>query len=152
MKKTYAVKQSYREGMFQVIDDMLGEIGIAIGSRPVQYHLDGTVTVNVVETELERMRAELDGLVEYTGHSNSGNVRISTPETDAFFEANPPTLTDAERAARKAKSGKGGGVSKEEAAQRKALLAERKARLLNTHGIDLDAPADESDEDFDGDE
>lgn len=147
MKKTFAVKQEYRDGMGATVRDMLESIGVKYADRPVTFHLDGTVTVNVTESELDMMRGELEGLVEYTGHSNNGNVRVSSDATDEYFEANPPTLTDAERAARKAKSGgKGGGVSKEESARRRAMLEARKARLLDTHGIDLDADADDGDD------
>lgn len=126
----------YREGMGAVVRAMLSNIGVDY-DQPITFHLDGTVTVIVTDAEWALMRGTWgDAMVAYTGHSNSGDIRISTPETDAYFESHSPTLTEAERAAHAPKPGN--SASKEESARRKAALEARKRRLLEIHDVDLD--------------
>jgi pyruvate/2-oxoglutarate dehydrogenase complex dihydrolipoamide acyltransferase (E2) component len=130
---TYQIKPAYREGMGAVVRDMLEGIGVA--PEHIRFHVDGTVTVKVSDAQLETMRAQLEGLVEYTSHSNSGEICISTPETDAYFDENSPVYTEAERATRAA--GKSASTSKVEADKRRALREARRRKAADLHGIDL---------------
>jgi hypothetical protein len=132
-RPTYAIAERYRLGMGAVVRNMLAEIGVT--PENIRFHVTGEVSVTVSEAQLETMRAELEGMVEYTVHSNNGEIRISTPETDEYFENNSPILTAEEKAARE--SSGGGGVSKAEADKRRAALEERRKRAAKLHGLDL---------------
>ena len=142
-KKTFAVKASYRDGMGAVVRDMLASAGVPDYKEPIQFHLDGTVSVTLTDAEFEALQAHTD-LIVYAGPGNSGVVRISTPETDIYFESNSPVLTAEERAERERKSGSGRVVNREEADRRKAALEARKQQLARLHGVDLDSEVDES--------
>ncbi len=72
---------------------------------------------------------------ELTGHGNSGRIEVLLPALREYVRINRPTLTEEERAAKKA--GTGNGVSAEERAARAALRAELERELLDVHGIDL---------------
>jgi hypothetical protein len=129
--------------MGAVVRSMLADAGIEDYGESISYHLDGTVTVTLTDAEFEALQESTD-VILYAGPGNSGAVRISTPETDAYFENNSPVLTDAERAERERKSGGGRIVNREEADRRKAALEARKQRLARLHGVDLDSEASDS--------
>jgi hypothetical protein len=136
-KKTFAVKDSYRKGMGAVVQAALAEAGledVEVG----QFHLDGTVTVILTEAQLETARAEVPGWMEYTVHGNSGAIRVTFEATEDYFAANSPVLTDEERNARQSKGSGKPGVSKAESEARRRALEDRKARLRQIHGVDLD--------------
>lgn len=135
-RKVFAMKSEYRSGMIATVTEALA--GIEVEPESVGPHLDGTVTVQVSESDLEAMRAHYgESLVEYTVHANSGRIRVSFPESEAFFAANSPVLTEEERAARAKRSGSGQRVDREAAERRKRALEARRARLAELHGVDL---------------
>lgn len=139
-KKTFAVKASYRDGMGAVVRGMLADAGVPDYKESIQFHLDGTVSVKLTDAQFEALQENAD-VVVYAGPGNSGVVRISTPETDEYFENNSPVLTEAERAEREQGKGTGRVVNREEADRRKAALENRKRQLARLHGVNLDSEA-----------
>lgn len=131
----HVLKASARETMIRLTREVFTEIGIDLGKNPITPHLIGSVTVILTEAQLATARAEITGMRELTGHGNSGKIEVLIPAVRTWVMENRPTLTEEERAAKKA--GTGNGLSAEERAARAALRAELEAELKDAHGIDL---------------
>jgi len=133
-KNVHVLKNEARETLSQIARDTFAGAGIDLGQTRITPHLIGSVTVILTDAQLHAARVKIGGWLELTGHGNSGRIEVIFPALREYAKANRPTLTEAEREAKKTE---GGGVSREEAEARRKLRAELEAELLSTHGIDL---------------
>lgn len=137
MKKLnqHVMTQKFREGLADVYRTALQAIGVE--PDLVQPHIIGTCTVTITDGELAILRAHYgNAMTELTPHRNSGAIEILIPEGEDFLTENRPTMTDDERAKKRA-SGK--GVNREETEKRRAKRQELRRKLAELHGIDLDS-------------
>lgn len=133
-KNKHVMKKAFREGLTAVYREALESAGI--GAEEIRVHLDSAGTVTITDAELDSLREARPDMIELSGHSNAGRIRIHLPEAGEYLANNRPTLTDEERAARK---GKGGSQVDEAERQRRKEAAEAlKRKLDELHGIDLD--------------
>jgi len=123
-----------------------------ITTDKVTAHIWGGAQVILTEAQLAYARNTITGLEELSTHGNSGKIEVLIPAGEKYVLENRPTLTDEERKAKQ--GGKGGGIDRAASEARKQRIAELRARLKETHGIDLDGDGetneseseDESDE------
>lgn len=113
-----------------------------ISAENVTPHIYGGATVILTEAQLAWARNNIAGLEELSGHGNSGRITVVIPAGLEYVTSHRPTLSDEERAAKKS-SGK--GIDRAASEARKKRIAELRARLKDTHGIDLDGNGDEDD-------
>jgi len=125
---------AFRTGLERVYADAL-----EIDTDDVTAHIYGGATVVLSDAQLAWARNNVEGLEELSAHGNSGKITIVIPAGLEYVESNRPTLSEAERAAKKS-SGK--GVDRAASEARKARLAELRKRLVDLHGIDLDGEDD----------
>lgn len=131
----HVLKQEARETMIRLTRQAMSEIGIDLTKTLITPHLIGSITVTLTDAQLHAARTHIPGWKELTGHGNSGKIEVLIPVVREWVMNNRPTLTEEERAAKKASGGS--GISREEAEARRALRAELEAELKAAHGIDL---------------
>lgn len=147
----FVMTKAFRTGLTAVYADALAKVGVKLTDDQIKPHLNSSATVTLTDAQLETVRAaNLPNFNELSAHGNNGNVTIVLQAGIDYLLKNRPTLTEEERAAKKAGKGTGPNVgTKEEQEKRRAARESLNANLFNAYGIRFGVQPDADDSDGD---
>lgn len=134
----HVMTTAFRTGLTKAYRDALLSDGIPADKAEIKPHIIGSATVTLTDAQLTTLRDKRgDALIELSGHGNNGQIEILLPEGVAYLEKNRPTLSDAERAAKKSSGTGKRAASAEETEKRRQARERMNALLKERFGIDL---------------
>jgi hypothetical protein len=146
--------KAFRTGLTAVYVSALKGVGVAVDVDDITPHINSAATVILTDAQLETVRAaKLEGYAELSAHGNSGAIKIVVKAGIDYLLKNRPTLTDEERAAKRAGKGTGPSIgTKEEVAARRRAQDELNRKLEEAYGIKFGKPEEAAESDDDSDD